>query len=133
MVLPDRNAKDGKERDAKRVEIRMRNDPNETIQLVYTRDNFLRPGSSRQFILSNVRQKVQQDAYGENQHTVIKGMWFGCKLSDTFNDVYKNKRRLTIHERRMKGRVFLGGEVVDERGDIVIAKVLEKTVDEESA
>ena len=84
MILPNRNAKDGKERDAKRVEIGIRIEANETMQLVYTRDNFLRPGSSRQFILSNIRQKVQQDPYGGNQHTIIKGMWFGCKLSDTF-------------------------------------------------
>ena len=107
----------------------MRNVANETIQLVYTRDDFIRTGSSRQFILSNVRQKVQQDAYGGNQHTVIKGMWFGCTLSDTFDYAYKNKRA-TVHERRMKGRVTLGEEVVDEKGDLVTAKALEKMVDE---
>lgn len=126
MILPNRNAKDGKERDSKRVELRMRNEANEAIQLVYTRDNFLRPGSSRQFILSNVRQKVQQDPYGGNQHTVMKGMWFGCQVSDIF-DSYGNEvleidhKRATLHGRRMKERVFRGGEVADDSGDMAIA------------
>lgn len=112
----------------------MRIEANQILQLVYTRDNFIRPDESRQFILTGVRSKVQQDPYGGNQHTVTKGMWFGCKLSDTFEgygrrtfEAYGKKvfevdyKRATLHERRMKGRVFRGGEVVDGRGAMVTA------------
>lgn len=104
------------------------------LQLVYTRDNFIRSGESRQFILTGVRSKVQQNPYGGNQHTVIKGMWFGCKLSDNFEgygkrtfEAYGKKvfeidyKGATLHERRMKGKVFRGGEVVDEKGQMVTA------------
>ena len=61
-------------------------------------------------------------------------MWFGCKLSDTFESYGKRTfeafgkkafgvdyKRATLHERRMKGRGFLEGEVVDEREDMVTA------------